>query len=116
RHADATGGHELSSDESMRGDRLDCGSRGSSRASSRSGESRSAGDIRKLAGRWHGDDAKRPVVGGDSDSRESHGLSGRESILGGGINGYEKTVFGCPGGAGGDHDGSGLRGAVWTRG
>src|SRR5437016_6178454 len=88
-HADAAGGHQLPSDESMGADRLDGGDRGGSSAASRSGESRSASNKRKLGGRWHRDDRKRPVVGGDSDSRDSYGLSGRESMRGGGINGYE---------------------------
>src|SRR5258708_30440554 len=110
------GGYELPDDKSMRGGGLDCRRCGCRRACAGSGESRGASDIGKLCGRRRRDDGKRAVVGGDADSRDSHGLSCGETMRGSGIDGYEKTVFGGAAGASGDRDGSGLRGPAWARG
>src|SRR5260370_32867871 len=114
-HADARGGDKLAGNEAMRGDRLDgcgCGGRG---AATRSGQTRSAGDVRKLRGGRRGDDGKRAVVASDADSRNSHRLPGGETMRSGRGDGHQKTIFGCAAGAGGNRDGGRLRGAVRAR-
>src|SRR5260370_24134334 len=72
--------------------------------------------VGELRGRWSGDDGKRAVVAGDADARDGHPLPRRNIMQGGRGDGYEKTVFGGAGGAGGNRDTGGLCKAVSGRG
>src|SRR5258708_7548182 len=114
-HADAGSCNELADDESMRGGGLYCGGCGGRGAATRSGQTRSAGDVSKLCGGRRGDDGKRAVVASHADSRNSHRLPGGKPVRGSRGDGHEKTIFGCAAGAGGNRDGGRLRGAVRAR-
>src|SRR5260370_24458512 len=116
RDADAAGGHELTGDKTVRRGGLNRSGCGSRCASSRSGESGSASDVRKLRRRWSGNDGERAVIAGGAASGDGHGWPCREAVRGRRGDGDEKTVFGGAVGARGNGDRSGLRRAVRTRG
>src|SRR5207245_471352 len=76
------------------------------------GETAGACDIGEGSGGGRGDNRKCAVVGSDTDSRDGDGLSGGQTVRGGGSDSDEEAVFGGARWTGRDGNGGRLRGAV----